>query len=105
MTSDEAAIFRQQGIRTVEDIAALMDSMMARIPLPGVRAKRDMAQRFLASSDSRKFETAMAEKDQQIADLTAKLDNLATMMAERLDADDAPRRGPGRPRKEAAEAN
>ena len=105
VTSDEAAIFRQQGIRTVEDIAALMDSMMGRIPLPGVRAKRDMAQRFLASSDSRKFETAMAEKDQQIADLTAKLDNLATMMAERLDADDAPRRGPGRPRKEAAEAN
>jgi hypothetical protein len=106
VTSDEAAIFRQQGIRCVEDIAALQDSQMSRIPLPSVRAKRDMARRFLDSADTRKFEQSLAEKDAELADLRAKLDNLAEMMADKLDGEEAPRRGPGRPRKaEAAEAN
>ena len=105
VTSEEAETLRTYAIRTVEDVAALQDSMIQRVPLPGMRAKRDMAQRFLASADSRKFETAMAEKDQELADLRAKLDNLADMMAEKLDEAEAPRRGPGRPRKEAAEAN
>lgn len=102
-TAEEAETLRTYAIRTVEDVAALQDSMIQRVPLPGMRAKRDMAQRFLASADSRKFEQSLAEKDQELADLRAKLDNLASAMAERLDAEDAPRRGPGRPRKEAAE--
>jgi hypothetical protein len=103
-TSEEAETLRTYAVRTVEDVAALQDSMIQRIPLPGMRAKRDMAQRFLASADSRKFEQSLAEKDQELADLRAKLDNLADMMAERLDEAEAPKRGPGRPRKEAATA-
>jgi hypothetical protein len=61
-----------------------------------------MAQRFIASADTRKTEEALAKKDQEIADLQAKLENLAEMMAEKLDEGEA-RRKPGRPRKEAAE--
>jgi hypothetical protein len=61
-----------------------------------------MAQRFLASADTRKTEEALALKDQQIADLQAKLENLAEMMSEKMDASET-KRGPGRPRKEAAE--
>ena len=102
-TGEEAETLRTYAIRTVEDVSALQDSMIQRIPLPGMRAKRDMAQRFLASADSRKFEQSLADKDAELADLRAKLDNLATMMADRLDADDAPRRGPGRPRNVEAE--
>jgi hypothetical protein len=41
----------------------------------------------------------LAEKDQQIADLQAKLENLAELVAEKLDAAEAPKRGPGRPPK------
>jgi len=83
-------------------LSVLQDSMMARIPLPNIRAKRDMAQRFLASADTRKTEEALAIKDQQIADLQAKLENLAEMMAEKLDAAEPSKRGPGRPPKQAA---
>lgn len=103
VTSEEGEVFRQYGIRTVEDMAAMTDSMINRIPLPAVRGKREMAQRFLASADSRKFEQELATKDAMIADLSAKLDNLATMVAERLDAEETPKRR-GRPPKEQAAA-
>jgi hypothetical protein len=103
VTSEEADVLKNYGIRTVEEMADLSDTLMQRIPLPNLRARKDMAQRFLASADNRKVEQALAEKDAELADLRAKLDNLATMMAEKMDADEAPRRGPGRPRKEAAE--
>ena len=102
VTPQEAEVLKQYSVRIVEDLACLSDSMMNRIPLPSIRAKRDMAQRFVASADTRKTEEALAKKDQEIADLQAKLENLAEMMAEKLDEGEA-RRKPGRPRKEAAE--
>jgi hypothetical protein len=102
ITPQEAEILKSFSIPTVEELSVVQDSMMARIPLPNIRGKRDMAQRFLASADTRKTEEALALKDQQIADLQAKLENLAEMMSEKLDASET-KRGPGRPRKEAAE--
>jgi hypothetical protein len=102
ITPQEAEVLKQFSIPTVEELSVLQDSMMARIPLPNIRAKRDMAQRFLASADTRKTEEALAVKDQQIADLQAKLENLAEMMAEKLDAAEPSKRGPGRPPKQAA---
>jgi hypothetical protein len=102
ITPQEAEVLKQFSIPTVEELSVLQDSMMARIPLPNIRAKRDMAQRFLASADTLKTEEALAIKDQQIADLQAKLENLAEMMAEKLDAAEPSKRGPGRPPKQAA---
>lgn len=104
VTSAQAEVLKAQGIRSVEDVAAISDSMINRVNLPGVRALKEAAQRFLAAQDNVKVEKALQEKDQQIADLQAKLENLAEMMAARLDADEAPKRGPGRPRKEAVAA-
>jgi hypothetical protein len=101
VTPQEAEILKSFSIPTVEELSVLQDSVMARIPLPNIRAKRDMAQRYLASSDTRKTEQALAEKDQQIADLQAKLENLAEMIADKLDAAEQPKRGPGRPPKQA----
>jgi hypothetical protein len=101
ITPQEAEVLKQFNIPTVEELSVLQDSVMARISLPNIRAKRDMAQRYLASADTRKTEQALAEKDQQIADLQAKLENLAEMMAERLEAE-PPKRGPGRPPKQAS---
>ena len=102
VTPQEAEVLKQFSVPTVEELSVLQDSMMARVPLPNIRAKRDMAQRYLASSDTRKTEQALAEKDQQIADLSAKLENLAEMMAEKLDAVEPAKRGPGRPPRQAA---
>ena len=102
ITPQEAEILKSFSIPTVEELSVVQDSMMARIPLPNIRSKRDMAQRYLASSDTRKTEQALAEKDQQIADLQAKLENLAELVAEKLDAAEAPKRGPGRPPKQAS---
>lgn len=105
VSQSQAEVLKGSGIRTVEELAELTDGVLRRINLPGMRALVDQAKRFVDTKDAGRFETKLAEKDQQIADLQAKLENLAEMMAQRLDAADAePRRGPGRPRKEQVAA-
>ena len=77
----QAEAIRAIGIRTVEDVAAMTDTIMARIRLPNARSIRDLAQRFITAKDDRAVEQALADKDREIADLRAKMDQLADMVA------------------------
>lgn len=77
----QAEAIRAIGLRTVEDVAAMTDTIMARIRLPNARSIRDLAQRFITAKDDRAVEQALADKDREIADLRAKMDQLADMVA------------------------
>jgi hypothetical protein len=102
VTKQQAEVLKGQGIRTVEDVAGMNDSMIGRIALPNVRALKEQAQRYLDARDNHRVEAALKEKDDQIATLKAQMDQLAELVAAKMDAaeeNEPAKRGPGRPRK------
>lgn len=103
LTQAQAEILRVNGVRSVEDVAALTDTHFTRISVPNLRSIKEAAVKFLESKDTNKIAGELAAKDEQIAALTQRLDQLAQMVADQADAD-VEKRKPGRPRKAEAEA-
>lgn len=99
LTQAQAEILRVNGVRSVEDVSMLTDAHFTRIPVPNLRSIRDAAQKFLEASDVNKFTAEMAAKDEMIAQLTARVDQLAQMVADR---EDEPKRRGRPPKAEAA---
>ncbi len=97
LTQTQAEVLRVNGVRSVEDVALLTDTHIHRIPIPNLRSIIEAAKKFLESKDVNKFTSEMAAKDEMIAALTLRVDQLAEMAA-----DNQPKRGPGRPPKEQA---
>jgi hypothetical protein len=103
---------------TVEALAALNEAHISRLAIPGLRGFIQSAQRFVASADSRSFAENLAEKEREIHAqqarmddvveqnklLAQRIDEMATMIASQQAVKAEPKRGPGRPRKEAADA-
>lgn len=75
VTPEQAAVLKAAGIRTVEEVAAINDSVRAGIKLPNLMALVDAARRWVAASDTRQFAASMAEKDHQLASQKAELDS------------------------------
>jgi hypothetical protein len=80
LTPEQANIIRGNGIRTVEELADAGDSIITRIPLPGMRAIKDQAQLFLKAADQTKLSTEMAKKDQEIGELRAQMEELMELV-------------------------
>jgi hypothetical protein len=80
LTQQQANIIRGNGIRTIEELAEASDSIITRIPLPGMRAIKDQAQLFLKAADQTKLSTEMAKKDQEIGELKAQMAELMEMV-------------------------
>jgi hypothetical protein len=97
LTQAQAEILRVNGVRSVEDVTLLTDTHIHRIPIPNLRSIIEAAKKFMDSKDVNKFTSEMQAKDEMIAALTQRVDQLAQMVA---DKPDAPRRG--RPPKEQA---
>ena len=104
LTQAQAEILRVNGVRSVEDVGLLTDMHFQRIPIPNLRSIKEAAAKFLDSKDINKFSAEMAAKDETIAALTARIDQLAEMVAAANQPQEAPRRGPGRPPKDQAAA-
>lgn len=100
LTPAQAEILRVNGIRSVEDVSVLTDAHFNRIPIPNLRSIVEAAKKFIDSSDVNKFAAEMKSKDETIAALTARIDQLAEIVAAQSE-EEAPRRR-GRPPKEAA---
>jgi hypothetical protein len=98
LTQAQAEILRVNGVRSVEDVALLTDTHLTRIPIPNLRSIIEAAKKFIDSKDVNKFTSELAAKDETIAALTQRVDQLAEMVAAK--EPDAPRRG--RPPKEQA---
>jgi hypothetical protein len=96
LTPQQAEILRVNGIRSVEDCSLLSDSHINRIPIPNLRSIIEAAKKFLDHKDINRFDAEMKAKDDTIAALTQRVDQLAEMVANQ---GDPPKRGPGRPPK------
>lgn len=69
----QAQAFRSAGLKTVEHVATMPDSIMSRIPLPGVRELKAQAAAFLEASDRNAVAAKVAEQDGEIAALKEQL--------------------------------
>jgi hypothetical protein len=103
VTTEQAEIFRMNGINTVEEISKLTDTHRQRLGIPGLFDLIDNAKRFLTAQDKSAVTKALEEKDAQIAAQSAKMDELQAQIAELVEmVKEKPRRG--RPPKEAQAA-
>lgn len=100
LTPQQAEVLRVNGVRSVEDVSALSDAHFHRIPIAGLRSITEAAKKYLDHKDVNKLVSQMDAKDATIAALTARVEELAQMVA---DASDEPKRR-GRPPKVQAEA-
>lgn len=91
VNSDQARVLVQHGIKSVEDLAAMTESSITKIPLPDLRALREQAKTFL---DGR----GVAEMAGEVSSLREELEAAKALLAE-LTQEKKPR---GRPK--AAEA-
>lgn len=99
VTPEQAAVLRRMGAHTVENVAALGEQAVSGLPWPGARRLPQLAKEYLAGATA-------AEKDAEIQTMRERMAAMEELIAEMAaaKAEDAPKRGPGRPRKEEAEA-
>ena len=97
----QAGVFRALGIKSVEQIAAMNDAMMNRVQLPGVRDIIAQAKAFLESSDRNATASRLTSLEAQNIELAERLEAAMALLEDKTAPD---KRGPGRPRKEIAEA-
>lgn len=101
VTAEQAEVLRSAGLRTVEDVAAATDSIIGRVPLPGLRGLQDQAKAFLDSRGAADIAAQMAQKDAEMAAMRAEMEELKRLMLEAepdLEPDGAERpRRRGRP--------
>lgn len=65
--------FQQVGLKTVEQVATMPESIMQRVPLPGVRELRKQAEAFLAATDRSSVANQVTEQAKQIEALQEQL--------------------------------
>lgn len=97
----QANAFRAVGVKTIEGIAELPDNLIGKVALPGVREIKKQAGLFLAARDASTAATRQAEQEDRIRGLE---EQLAAAMELLEEQEQSKKRGPGRPRKEDAEA-
>jgi len=106
ISAPEVADLKAQRIHTVEELAAVGDAHLGSLGHTG-RKIRDAARLFREHAQGLaplvRLQAELEKKDGQISSLTAKVEELTRLIAERLPsgADGEPaRRGPGRPPKQ-----
>lgn len=100
LTPQQGEILRVNGIRSVEDVSLLSDVHFNRIPIPNLRSIVEAAKKFLDHKDINRFDAEMKSKDETIAALTSRVDQMAEMLAN--DPEPKRRGRPPNPDKQAA---
>lgn len=93
ISPEQAELFRMKGVRTVENVAALTDTHKQTMGMPGLHDIIENAKRFLQAQDKSVVTNALAQKDQEIADLKAQMAELIEMVKEAKSDDEPKRRG------------
>lgn len=103
VSPEQAEVLRSRGVRTVEDVSKLNDTHIQIIPIHGLRDLIASAKLYLESADTTRAAAEMKRRDDEIsglkdqnAELLAKIEQLAEMVAA-----NQPKRG--RPRKDAGD--
>jgi hypothetical protein len=66
---EDVVILKQSGVRSVQELASLSESVIDRVQIPAMREKRTQAKRFLEAQDINKAAAEMAKRDDKIAEL------------------------------------
>jgi len=69
LTPEQADVLRANSIKTVEDVAALTDAHIARLPLPNLRELIRQARHFIDAAEQTRFAASLAEKEREIESL------------------------------------
>lgn len=93
VSPEQAAVLRRIGIKSVEDVAAMGGATVDKLPFPNARKLPALAADYLAGKGK-------ADAAQELADMKEKMLVMEEMLSEAMEK----KRGPGRPRKEEAEA-
>lgn len=103
MTPAKIKEFEALAIFNVEGLAAVADGLLAKHH--GLREWRERASAWLKNAEDNSFAVEMSEENrrlkEEIAGLRSEMAELAALVRSQADAD-GERRGPGRPRKDAA---
>ncbi len=102
ISSGMADVFKQNGIRTVEEVAGLMESQLEKIRLPNMRDLRTMAQKFLENQGAAEVAEREAARDARIESLQEQLEAAMALLEEKAAEKEAPRRGRPPKQEEAA---
>lgn len=94
VTADQAAHLKRMGLTTVEHVRDMPEGAILKLPFPDARKLPALAGMFLEA-------TSVAAKDRQITEMQERMDAMEAML---LEGGGEPKRGPGRPRKQEAEA-
>lgn len=94
LDGSQVEILRKMGLRTIEDVAAMGDADAKALPWPDARKMPEMAAKWLEGQ-------SLADKDRENEELRQRVAAMEEMLAEKAEK---PKRGPGRPRKDAEAA-
>ncbi len=92
VSPEQAAHLINMGIRTVEGVRDMSESVFPRLPFPNTRKLPQLAADFLASKGE-------AAKDAELAEMRERM----AIMEEMIAAGQPEKRGPGRPKKQVEE--
>lgn len=85
ITPEKAEVLRRSGIRTVEEVAMLVEGQLEKIQLPGMRDMRQSAKVFLANRGAAEAAERETERDNEIAVLKAQLEENNERLAAAMD--------------------
>lgn len=81
VSADHVKVFQANGIRTVEEIANMPEQIRQKIPLPGLIRLQDMAKSYLENKDRTRVDSAIAERDAEIAQLKEQVKEMYELMS------------------------
>jgi hypothetical protein len=94
VSPEQASHLKAMGITSVEGVRDMSEGVFTRLPFPNARQLPKLAGAFLSSLGE-------AEKDKQLAEMAERMAAMEEMLAEQMT--EAPKRGPGRPKKQPEE--
>jgi len=102
ISPEQADVLRSMGIKSVEDFAGMSDGLVSKCNFPNARALQSAAKAWLEGADRAKAAAGMANLEAENASLKSDLEEMKAIILQ-MQAEQAAKRGPGRPRKEQGE--
>lgn len=85
VTPDKADVLRKYGIKTVEEVARLVEGQLEKIQLPGMRDMKRSAALFLENKGAAESAERETERDNEIAALKAQLEEQNERLSAAMD--------------------
>jgi hypothetical protein len=84
ITPEQAEIFRLAGVRTVEQVRDMSDSVRTRVRLPNTRELQELARMFLENTGAAAAAEREAAKDRQIAEMAERMAAMEELLAQNI---------------------